>query len=123
LRRWAGRKSPVPPHQLANNVSREYGFTMTLAEIKQAIPQLTLEEKAELARCLHEWADDEWDAQMKNDLASGKFDKLLSRIDAHIEDQKWERTLNDPSPRPKLASFAAEAVSEGHAEPLDLRRL
>jgi hypothetical protein len=58
---------------------------MTLAEIKQAIPQLTLEEKAELARCLHEWDDDEWDVQMKNDLASGKFDKLLSRIDADIE--------------------------------------
>jgi hypothetical protein len=35
----------------------------TVAEIKAAISQLTLEERAEVARCLHEWEDDAWDKQ------------------------------------------------------------
>lgn len=30
----------------------------TVAEIKAAIPRLTLEERAEVARCLSEWQDD-----------------------------------------------------------------
>jgi hypothetical protein len=55
---------------------------MTLDEIKQAIPKLTLEERAELARCLHSWKDDEWDRQIKADLAAGKLDKLLTKVDA-----------------------------------------
>jgi hypothetical protein len=54
---------------------------MTLEEIKQAIPKLTLEERAELMRCLHDWEDDEWDPQMKRDFAAGKLDKLLAEVD------------------------------------------
>ena len=57
---------------------------MTVQEIKAAIPSLTLEERAEIARCLHGWEDDAWDAQMKHDLASGKLDKVLSKVDADI---------------------------------------
>jgi len=57
----------------------------TLQEIKAAIPKLTLEERAEVARCLHGWEDDEWDQQMKRDLAAGKLDKLLTKVDADIE--------------------------------------
>ena len=55
---------------------------MTVEEIKAAIPTLTLEQRAEIARCLHGWEDDEWDTQMKRDLAAGKFDKLLKKVDA-----------------------------------------
>jgi len=33
--------------------------TVTVEEIKAAIPKLTLEQRAELARCLHGWQDDE----------------------------------------------------------------
>jgi hypothetical protein len=54
---------------------------MTVEEIKSAIPKLTLEQRAEVARCLHGWEDDEWDAQLKRDLAAGKLDKLLKRVD------------------------------------------
>jgi len=36
---------------------------MTVEEIKVAIPKLMLEERAELARCLHGWEDVEWAAQ------------------------------------------------------------
>jgi hypothetical protein len=57
----------------------------TLQEIKAAIPKLTLEERAEVARCLHGWADDEWDEQMKRDLAAGKLDPLLKKVDADID--------------------------------------
>jgi hypothetical protein len=57
---------------------------MTVEEIKAAIPKLTLDERAELARCLHGWEDDEWDAQLKRDLAAGKLDKLLKKVDSDI---------------------------------------
>ena len=56
----------------------------TVAEIKAAIPSLTLEERADIARCLGNWQDDEWDAQMKRDIAGGKLDKLLSKVDKDI---------------------------------------
>ena len=57
----------------------------TVAEIKAAISQLTLEERAEVARSLSEWEDDAWDEQMKQDLAAGKLDNLLKKVDADIE--------------------------------------
>ena len=56
----------------------------TVAEIKAAIPSLTLAERAEVARCLNQWPDDEWDEQMKRDIAAGKLDKLLSKVDKDI---------------------------------------
>lgn len=56
----------------------------TVAEIKAAIPKLTLEERSEVARCLHVWEDDEWDEQMKRDLAAGKLTKVLAKVDDDI---------------------------------------
>jgi len=53
----------------------------TVEEIKAAIPSLTLEQRAEIARCLHHWEDDEWGAQMKRDLADGKLENLLKKIE------------------------------------------
>ncbi|MBI3879611.1 MAG: hypothetical protein HY301_06050 [Verrucomicrobia bacterium] len=64
----------------------------TVQEIKAAIPKLTLEERAEVARCLHGWADDEWDEQMKRDLAAGKLGKLLTKVDADLAQGK----ISDP---------------------------
>jgi hypothetical protein len=58
---------------------------MTLEEIKASIRHLSLGERAELARSLHEWADDDWDQQMKQDLAAGKLDKLLSKVETDIQ--------------------------------------
>ena len=60
----------------------------TVAEIKAAISRLTLEERAEVARCLHEWEDDTWDTQMQQDLAAGKLDPLLAKVDDDIEQGK-----------------------------------
>lgn len=56
-----------------------------VAEIKAAISRLGLEERAEVARCLHEWEDDAWDRQMQQDLGAGKLDRLLAKVDADIE--------------------------------------
>ncbi|GDY21893.1 hypothetical protein LBMAG56_32400 [Verrucomicrobiota bacterium] len=56
----------------------------TVSEIKAAIPKLTLEERAEVARCLHVWEDDAWDERMKRDLADGKLAKLVAQADDDI---------------------------------------
>ena len=61
---------------------------MSVQEIKEALQHLTLEERAEVAACLHSWTDDEWDEKMKRDLASGKLDKILTRVDADIAENK-----------------------------------
>lgn len=45
----------------------------TVAEIKIAISQLSLEERAEVVAELCGWTDDDWDIQMKADAAAGKF--------------------------------------------------
>ena len=60
----------------------------TVTEIKAAISQLTLEERAEVARCLHEWEDDAWDKQIQQDLAAGKLDGLLAKVDDDIDHGK-----------------------------------
>ena len=60
----------------------------TLAEIKAAIAKLTLEERAEVARCLHQWEDDAWDKQMQQDLAAGKLNRLLTEVDEDIKQGK-----------------------------------
>ena len=61
---------------------------MSVQQIKDAIQQLTIEERAEVAACLHDWKDDAWDEQMKRDLAAGKLDKLLNEVDADIAEGK-----------------------------------
>ena len=57
---------------------------MSLAEIKTAIEQLSFEKRAELAAWLHGWQDDEWDEQIKRDVAAGKFDHILREVDEDI---------------------------------------
>jgi len=57
----------------------------TLQEIKAAIPKLTLAERAEVARCLHQWEDDGWDQQMKRDAAEGKLNRVLAKVDSDID--------------------------------------
>jgi hypothetical protein len=48
----------------------------TVAEIREAIQKLSLEERCELMAELMGWEDDDWDRQMKADAAAGKFDEM-----------------------------------------------
>jgi hypothetical protein len=57
---------------------------MSLAEIKAAIDQLSFEERAELAAWFHGWKDDEWNEQMKRDIAAGKLDTVLREVEDAI---------------------------------------
>jgi hypothetical protein len=45
----------------------------TVQEIKAAIGQLPLEERAALIADLCGWTDDDWDRRMKMDAKAGKF--------------------------------------------------
>ena len=56
----------------------------TVAGIKAAVARLTLEERAEAARCLHEWAGAAGHKQMQQDLAAGKLNDLLAEVDDDI---------------------------------------
>ena len=64
---------------------------MSLAEIKTAIEQLSFEQRAELAAWLHGWKDNEWDGQMKRDIASGNLDDVLSEIEEDIKTGRVRR--------------------------------
>ncbi len=65
----------------------------TVAEIKEAIAKLSPQEYCELMAELYpRMPDDEWDKQMKADVAAGKFDEMNRRA---LEDhqagltEKW----------------------------------
>lgn len=66
----------------------------TVAEIKAAIDQLSPEERCELEALLHPFDDDDWDRQMKQDAAAGKFKTLNQKTDAAHSAGKTVR-LND----------------------------
>jgi hypothetical protein len=55
----------------------------TVAEIKAAIPSLTLAEREDISRYLHEWTDDDWDRQMAADAEpGGKLHRLMEQAEA-----------------------------------------
>jgi hypothetical protein len=56
----------------------------TVAEIFNAIKELSLQERCELEALLHPFEDDDWDRQMKRDAAAGKFDKLHDAAEAEF---------------------------------------
>ena len=57
---------------------------MSVEQIKTAIAQLSFEERAQLAAWFHGWNDDEWDEQMKRDIAEGKLDDVLREVEDDI---------------------------------------
>ena len=62
----------------------------TVQEIKSAISQLTIEERAELIAELCGWSDDTWDRQMRADAAAGKFTALKALKPAASRAQRDE---------------------------------
>ena len=61
---------------------------MSVREIKEAVKHLSLEERAEVAACLHSWNEDEWDEQMRRDLAAGRLNRILAQVDADIAENR-----------------------------------
>jgi hypothetical protein len=58
----------------------------TVAEIKAAIDQLSLQERCELEALLHPFEDDDWDRQMKRDAEpGGKLHRLLEASEANAK--------------------------------------
>lgn len=61
----------------------------TVAEIKAAIDQLSLEERCELEALLHPFEDDDWDRQMKRDAEpGGKLYKLMEASEKNAAEGK-----------------------------------
>ncbi len=57
----------------------------TIVEIEAAIKELPNDEARKLADWLNNYLDDAWDRQMKKDLATGKLDKFISKVESDIE--------------------------------------
>jgi uncharacterized protein with von Willebrand factor type A (vWA) domain len=58
----------------------------TVAEIKAALPALTLAEREEIARYLHDLDDDDWDRQMAEDAKpGGKLYQLMEQAEAEAK--------------------------------------
>ena len=54
----------------------------TVEEIRTAIQSLSLEDRAQITAELCGWTDDEWDGQMRDDAAAGKFAALNHEADS-----------------------------------------
>lgn len=58
---------------------------MSVQELEQAISQLPAEELSRFAEWFEEFMADEWDKQIERDVASGKFDKIIRKVDEDID--------------------------------------
>jgi hypothetical protein len=56
----------------------------TLTEIQSAIVRLSAEEQRQLARWFAEELEDAWDAQIEEDVKSGRLDHLIAQAEADI---------------------------------------
>ncbi len=64
---------------------------MTIAELKEAIESLNIEERAQLEALLHPYSPDEWDSQMERDFSSeGRLAWLVREVDQDIENDKLQ---------------------------------
>lgn len=58
---------------------------MLLEEIEKQITQLGPEELKKFSAWFDDYLADEWDRQIERDVAAGKFDALVARLDANFE--------------------------------------
>ena len=57
----------------------------SLLEIEASIKQLPISDARKLAGWLNEYLDDDWDRQMKADIAAGKLDQLIAKVKSDIK--------------------------------------
>ena len=55
---------------------------MTLEQLEQQVADLPAEELKAFSRWFDEFMAEAWDAQIERDSANGKFDALLTKLDA-----------------------------------------
>ncbi len=55
-----------------------------LSEIEAAIKELPTVEARKLASWLNQYLDDAWDRQMQTDLATGKLDNFIAKVESDI---------------------------------------
>jgi hypothetical protein len=58
---------------------------MSVLELEQAVSQLPAEELSQFATWFEEYMADEWDKQIERDVAAGKFDRIIAKVDADID--------------------------------------
>ncbi|WP_395744514.1 hypothetical protein [Prosthecobacter sp.] len=58
---------------------------MLLEEIKQRITGLSSGELKQFTAWFTEYQSDQWDKQIEQDVAAGRFDKICAEIDANFE--------------------------------------
>jgi hypothetical protein len=58
---------------------------MSVPELEQAIAKLPKDELSQFAKWFEEFMADEWDRQIERDVAAGKFDAIIQKVDADID--------------------------------------
>ena len=58
---------------------------MSVLEIEQAISKLPADELSKFAAWFEEYMADEWDKQIERDVAAGKLDHIIRKVDADID--------------------------------------
>jgi hypothetical protein len=58
---------------------------MSVVEVEQAISRMTAEELSQFSKWFEEFLADEWDRQIERDVAAGKFDKIIRKVDEDID--------------------------------------
>ena len=63
---------------------------MTLAELEEKVPALTPAEFSAFTSWLDEFSASQWDSKLERDVARGKFDHILEKVDAEFESGKCQ---------------------------------
>jgi hypothetical protein len=63
---------------------------MSLIELEKEVQKLSAAEFSAFTRWLDDYAGSQWDDQIENDVASGKFAKLFAKVDSEFADGKCE---------------------------------
>jgi hypothetical protein len=58
---------------------------MSPAELEEAIAKLPSEELSRFAEWFQEYMADEWDRQIERDVAAGRLDKMIRKVDEDID--------------------------------------
>lgn len=63
---------------------------MSLVELEKEVQKLTPAEFSAFTRWLDEFTATQWDTQIEKDMASGKLDSILAKVDAEFESGKCQ---------------------------------